>query len=115
MSSSLYALYIPPVVRNDLDNSWDFQNLEIVSTQMVALSQHLLKSAENESNLAMMSHFIPYALYQTAAIQLNIYRRSQNIAFQANAESIIQILTCLSRRWHTAGQKRLHSSVSHSN
>ncbi|KAL7803003.1 fungal-specific transcription factor domain-containing protein [Trichoderma afarasin] len=102
--SSLYALYIPPIVRNDLDNGWDFQNLEIVSTQMAALSQHLLKSAENVSNLIMMSHFIPYSLYQTAAIQLNLYRRSQDITFKANAESIIQILTYMSRRWHTAAK-----------
>ncbi|KAL7911364.1 fungal-specific transcription factor domain-containing protein [Trichoderma velutinum] len=102
--SSLYALYIPPAIRNGLDNDWDFENLEIVSTQMAALSQHLVKSAEDESNLIMMSHFIPYALYQTAAIQLNLYRRSQNLTFKANAESIIQILTYMSRRWHTAAK-----------
>jgi hypothetical protein len=71
---------------------------------MTGLSQHLLKSAGNENILTMMSLFIPYALYQTAAIQLNLYQRSRNFAFKANAELIIEIMTCMIKRWRAAGQ-----------
>lgn len=71
---------------------------------MTELSQHLLKSAGDENTLTMMSLLIPYALYQTAAIQLNLYQKSQNFAFKANAELIVEILTCMSKRWRAAGQ-----------
>jgi hypothetical protein len=71
---------------------------------MTGLSQHLLKSAGNENTLTMMSLLVPYALYQTAAIQLNLYKRSRNFAFKANTELIIEILTCMSKRWRAAGQ-----------
>ncbi|KAL6901142.1 fungal-specific transcription factor domain-containing protein [Trichoderma evansii] len=100
--SSLYALYVPPTLHLNLNSESNFRNLEIVSTQMAELSQHLLRSADDENNITMMSLFIPYALYQTAAIQLNLYQRSRNISFKANAESIIEILTCMSKRWRVA-------------
>lgn len=107
-SSSLYALYIPPTIHHNPDSDENFQELEIVSTRVTELSQHLLSSADDVNILTMMSHFIPYALYQTAAIQLTLYRRSQNLIFQTNAESMIKILTCMSRRWQTAGEEKLH-------
>lgn len=103
-SSSLYALYVSPAAHLNHSSEGDFHNLEIISTQMTELSQHLLKSADNKNTLTMMSLFIPYALYQTAAIQLNLYHRSRNFAFKANAELIIEILTCMSKRWRASGQ-----------
>ncbi|KAL7934932.1 fungal-specific transcription factor domain-containing protein [Trichoderma chlorosporum] len=108
--SSLYALHISPTVCNNLGSDGIFYELEIVSTQVTQLSQHLLQSADDENVLTMMSHFIPYALYQTAAIQSMLYRRSQNFAFKTNAESMVKILTCMSKRWHCAGKKKLFIS-----
>ncbi|PON22914.1 hypothetical protein TGAM01_v208169 [Trichoderma gamsii] len=100
--SSLYALYSAPTAPINHNSEGDNHNLEKISTQMTGLSQHLLKSAGDENTLTMMSLFIPYALYQTAAIQLNLYQRSRNFAFKANAELIIEILTCMSKRWRAA-------------
>ncbi|KAL7895535.1 fungal-specific transcription factor domain-containing protein [Trichoderma sp. SZMC 28014] len=100
--SSLYALYIAPTAHFNENSDGDIHNLETISTQMTGLSQHLLKSAGNEDTLTMMSLLIPYALYQTAAIQLNLYQKSRNFAFKANAELIIEILTCMGKRWRAA-------------
>lgn len=52
----------------------------------------------------MMSLFFPYAIYQTAAIQLSLATRTQNVAFRISAESMVKILTCMSKRWHIAGK-----------
>jgi hypothetical protein len=71
---------------------------------MTGLSQHLLERAGDGNTLTMMSLLIPYALYQTAAVQLNLYQKSQNFAFKANAELIIEILTYMRERWRAAGR-----------
>lgn len=71
---------------------------------MVELSDHMLGIAQDESQRLSLSPFVPYALYQTAVIQLRLWEQNGKPKYKENLQLMVTLLDCFSQRWSIAGE-----------
>lgn len=65
---------------------------------------------EEAINYSSLSPFVPYALYQSAVIQLQLLQRDPKAKYEENIEFLRQVLSNFGKRWMLASksQSRIH-------
>lgn len=107
MPSSLFTLYAAPMLRSQyqrLDENAALLAMEQLSSRMAEISDYILGVAEDENKRFMLSPFVPYALYQTAVIELRLWNLKGESRYKESADKMVQLLQHFSKRWHVAGK-----------
>lgn len=76
--------------------------MEPLSTQIVGLSAHLFGDLELV-DIELMSPFVTHSLYQSAVVQLRLWKVTGESIFGENLESLKRVLGHFNRRWLIAG------------
>lgn len=107
MTSSLFTLYAAPLLRSQsrsLDENTALFAMERLSAKMAEISDYILGMAQDENKRFMLSPFVPYALYQTAVIELRLWKQKGESQYKERADRMVQILWLFTRRWLIAGK-----------
>ncbi|KAJ5880407.1 uncharacterized protein N7473_011460 [Penicillium subrubescens] len=105
--SSLFTLYAAPSLRSQsrtLDENTPLFAMEQLSAKMAEISDYIFGMAQDENKRFMLSPFVPYALYQTAVIELRLWKQKGEPQYKERADRMIQILWLFSKRWSIAGK-----------
>lgn len=107
MDSSLFTLYAAPMHRSDyqnLDENAALFAMEQLSAKMADMSDYILGMASDENKRFRLSPFVPYALYQTAVIELRLWKQKGQPQYKERADRMVQLLRHFSKRWSIAGK-----------
>lgn len=111
MPSSLFTLYAAPRSESrSLDENTALFAMEQLSGKMAEISDYIFGVAQDENKRFMLSPFVPYALYQTAVIELRLWKQKGESQYKERADKMIQILCLFSKRWSIAGKYASGSS-----
>ncbi|KAK0761215.1 hypothetical protein N5P37_006162, partial [Trichoderma harzianum] len=66
---------------------------------------------EEAINYSCLSPFVPYALYQSAVIQLQLLQRDPNAKYEDNVDFLKQVLRNFGKRWMLAIKRRLATTA----
>jgi hypothetical protein len=76
---------------------------EHTSLEMTRYCRKLF-SDEEAINYSCLSPFVPYALYQSAVIQLQLVKHSPQAQYEENISFFKQVLKNFNKRWLIAGE-----------
>lgn len=105
--SSLFTLYAAPLLRSqyrNLDENAALFAMEQLSERMAEISDYILGFAQDENKRFMLSPFVPYALYQTAVVELRLWKQKGESQHKERADRMAQLLRHFSKRWSIAGK-----------
>lgn len=119
--SALFTLYDSELLANQYNEaatSRVLQSMEATASRITQFSVFLFTPIE-KVNINTLSPFIPYALYQAAAVQLRMWKLNKGKVYEQGVNSLRIILEHFNVRWRVAGntmsihyQKYLHCANS---
>lgn len=82
-------------------------SLEQTSTRIAIFSDYLFADM-SKVDIAKMSPFIPYSLYQAAIVQYRLFKRTGQPEYEQHVSSLKTIMTHFRERWWIAGKHQTH-------
>lgn len=87
-----------------LDETAALFAMEQLSANMAEISDYILGMASDENKRFRLSPFVPYALYQTAVIELRLSKQKGEPQHSARADRMVELLQHFTKRWSIAGK-----------
>lgn len=115
--SALYTLYACSAEKEGYGTKADRCPAKLSEHTALEMTRYCRKLFEDEEaiNYSCLSPFVPYALYQSAVIQLQLLNCSPQAKYEENVNFLKQILRNFSKRWLLAGKVVLKRYVSTAN
>ncbi|KAF2495631.1 hypothetical protein BU16DRAFT_539560 [Lophium mytilinum] len=105
-SSALFTLYDSAMSRlqenSEVDQLRIFSSLEPLSRRIVDFSGQLFGKAE-DIDYETLSPYVPYSLYQAAAVQCQLRKKTGDGVYETGLDSLKQVLRYFNKRWLIAG------------
>ena len=76
--------------------------MEELSTRMADQSRRLY-IGRPDVEYEILSPLATYCFYQSAVVQLDLWRRTGDVIYKQRAESLKEVLGIFNRRWRVAG------------
>jgi hypothetical protein len=77
--------------------------MEPLSTQIADFSQRLFGGADEDRDYSTFSPYVPLSLYQSAVVQLRLWKQTGDSTYEDRLVSLKGILGHFNRRWVIAG------------
>lgn len=74
------------------------------STQITSFSQRLFGGPEADRDYSTFSPYVPLSVYQSAVVQLRLWRATGDASYQVGLASLKEILSYFKKRWSIAGE-----------
>ena len=81
--------------------------MEPLSTQIACFSQRLFGGSDEDRDYSTFSPYVPLSLYQSAVVQLRLWKQTGDPAYEERLVSLKGILGHFNRRWVIGGDCHL--------
>ena len=108
--SALYLLYDYAGRRTGdvVNDQRNLSAMEPLSTQIADFSNRLFGESGEDADYSTFSPYVPLSLYQSAVVQLRLWKQTGNPAYHKGLNSLKAILGYFNRRWAVSGNHMHH-------